>query len=392
MMSTYRSLAFTLIAISACANAVSAYTPFFDGTKPPKLALEKAVQLAETKLEQEKTAVLYCRSVIPFPIGNNDCDWHFELVGNDGRHGSCVKINMSGVATAARQEFRLLDSPAVRLHSPKDFEDLRRTIEVLIAKELPVATLTVGKNELTVSYKTKKYRLRLPKKDASGRRSEVDEVAPEWEPPNRNNNDAGNADQPERNPFTDDGVWLRITLADAVDWRSSFHWAESSKNWPYEESPIWGPPWQTIRESAYLTETKKVIALEWRLTPDDPAGHGGYMNFAYDYADDREYLPKSGKTKLLFGIRKEVGPSLLWNSMTPPRVSIKDALTIARKALGNELDRRHCSSIRLWGDPRGDAEYGTWRVIYTAKDATRKLVTVDMERRATVEDWRKAVP
>ncbi len=80
-----------------------------------------------------------------------------------------------------------------------------------------------------------------------------------------------------------------------------------------------------------------------------------------------------------------------WNARVKPPVSLREALDIGEKLLGDEAKNRYCVDVSLYGNPTGAEKPGRWSLLFAAADGSKKHVYVDMDRISQLSTWNEAI-
>ena len=68
-----------------------------------------------------------------------------------------------------------------------------------------------------------------------------------------------------------------------------------------------------------------------------------------------------------------------WRDRVRPPVSLRKALDISERELGDDLKNRYCVNVSLYGNPTGSPKPGAWNLLFAAADGSKKHVYVDMD-------------
>lgn len=80
----------------------------------------------------------------------------------------------------------------------------------------------------------------------------------------------------------------------------------------------------------------------------------------------------------------------VWRDRVRPPVSLREALDISEKILGEDLKNRYCVNVSLYGNPTGAPKPGAWNLLFAAADGSKKHVYVDMDRNSKISIWNES--
>lgn len=85
------------------------------------------------------------------------------------------------------------------------------------------------------------------------------------------------------------------------------------------------------------------------------------------------------------------GTLFKWRDRVRPPVSLKEALNIGERLLGDDAKNRFCVDVSIYGNPIGAPKPGAWNLLFAAEDGSKKHVYVDMEGNGTLSTWNEAI-
>ncbi len=80
-----------------------------------------------------------------------------------------------------------------------------------------------------------------------------------------------------------------------------------------------------------------------------------------------------------------------WRARVRPPVSLKEALDIGEKLLGDDAKKRFCIDVSIYGNPMGAPKPGAWNLLFAAEDGSKKHVYVDMDGNGNLSTWNEAI-
>ena len=304
----------------------------------------RALAVAEKELKRKNVTAVYCFGVDTGIYGDERPTVnHWELVYQGrGDEQFVVSVEPPGEVVIQRRDSRQGGAPRGPAARRKNLGEVKRLIELLLAKTAIPARLESAGNSITLSYKTRAFKVWRIGEDGEPAAEPVEEIGP----------DVG-------------GLWLRVVEVDAGDWPPSVLLSSSADQQGY---------WYTAEYVHCLSDPRKALIARWRV-------QNNCVGFGFGSVP---FMGGGEAQRLATRLGEILGACPEWQPEHAPPIPLAKTLALAEQVLGEESRVRYCYTVGLCGDPRGDVQFGAWQLYYPAEDGSVRRIAVRMDGKTRV--------